>query len=361
MNRLKTNKRDRLAHHRRMMTWSLVLMVLAIVLLPLSGYVYQAAAAKAQAQPESVQDTGQWQDNNPRANYWRDVRAGATGYTADKDVNGVLIQSAGQNWRELRNGPIITIGALGMLVALLAIVFFHYRKGRVKLEKGRSGRSIERWSYFERFVHWSTAVLFIVMAITGLSTLYGRIVLIPILGKDGFAAYASVTKILHNYLGILFVICIAVMVAMWMKNNVFKKVDREWLKSGGGLFGGGHASSEKVNGGEKLWFWLISSAGIVVCITGLVMDFPNFGWGRSTMQLSNMTHAVLALIWISVAFGHIYIGTLGTEGSLEAMTTGKVDEEWAKQHHDLWYEENSAKPAGETKSEPAGTGSTSTI
>jgi len=331
------------------------------VLLPLSGYLYQAVAAKTQAQAAAVLDTGQWQGHNPRANYWREVRGGASGYTADKDVNGVLIQSAGQNWRELRNGPIITIGALGMLLALLAIAFFHYRKGGVKLERPRSGRSIERWTAFERFIHWSTAVLFVIMGITGLSTLYGRLVLIPVLGKDGFAAYASVAKILHNYLGILFVICIAIMVAMWMKNNVFKKVDREWLKSGGGLFGGGHASAEKVNGGEKLWYWLIASAGIVVCLTGLVMDFPNFGWGRGTMQLSNLIHAVLALIWIAVAFGHIYIGTLGTEGSLEAMTTGKVDEEWAKQHHDLWYEEVSGQPAGEAKREPTGTGNTSTI
>lgn len=360
MNNVQLDKGARLARRRRMMAWSFGLMMLAVLVLPLTGYVYQGLMSSAHAQAEGEQAEGQWQGQNPRSNYWREVRKGDAGYTSDKDVSGVLIQSEGQNWRQLRNGPIATIGALGILVVLLAIGFFHYRKGQVKLEKGRSGKTIVRWSYLERVMHWSTASLFVILGITGLSMLYGRAVLIPILGGDGFAAYADVAKTLHNYLGPLFVICIAVMVVVWMKNNIIKKVDIEWLKSGGGMFGGGHASAGKLNGGEKLWFWLIASAGVIVCITGLVMDFPNLGWERDTMQLSNMTHSVLALIWISAAFGHIYIGSLGSEGSLEAMTTGKVDEAWAKQHHDLWYQEISGQ-TDKAKDVSTGAGATHTI
>ncbi len=51
---------------------------------------------------------------------------------------------------------------------------------------------------------------------------------------------------------------------------------------------------------------------------------------------------VSALILISVSFGHIYLGTIGVEGTLESMTTGYVDATWAKAHHDHWYEEMSA-------------------
>lgn len=360
MKNMQTDKRGRLSHRRKLMLRTYGVLMLAILLLPLGGYLYHGMLGQAHAQEATKQDTGQWQGDNPRANYWRDVREGKDGDISNENLNGVLIQSAGENWRQLRNGPIITIGALGMLLILVAVGYFHYRKGQSKLKNGRSGKTVERWTYFERVVHWSTATLFILQALTGLSLLYGRIVLIPVLGKDGFAAYADLAKILHNYLGFLFVISVATMVAMWLKNNIFKDIDWQWLKSGGGLFGSAHPSSEKVNGGEKLWFWLIASAGIIVCITGLIMDFPIFGFGRYTMQLSNVIHSILALIWISAAIGHIYIGTLGTEGALEGMTHGHVDEEWAKQHHDLWYKQLSGQ-APTDKPAPSVTQSTNTI
>lgn len=333
MSNVEINQPGRLARRKKSMVWTFVLMVLAILVLPLSGYVYQGLSASAQA------DSATWQNENPRSNYWRSVRAGDEGYTSNKSADGVLIQSAGQTWRELRNGPIMILGALGMLVSLAALVWFHFVKGPVKLEKPRSGQLIERWTKSERIMHWTVASLFIVLGITGLSLLYGRSVLIPLLGAEGFAWYADLAKILHNYMGPLFVIAVVILVLSWFKNNIITEDDKQWLRSGGGLFGGVHAKAGKLNGGEKLWFWLIATAGIAVCISGLFMDFPNMGWSRSTMQNANIIHSALALIWIAAAFGHIYIGTAGSEGSLEAMTTGHVDAEWAKQHHDLWYEE----------------------
>jgi formate dehydrogenase subunit gamma len=69
------------------------------------------------------------------------------------------------------------------------------------------------------------------------------------------------------------------------------------------------------------------------------------------MEASHVVHGIAALIFIAISFGHIYLGTLGMEGSLESMTTGYVDANWAKAHHDLWYEEMQAKPAGETRQE----------
>ena len=353
MSNVEMNQPGRMARRKKAMAWSFVLMLLAIFILPMSGYLYQGLSATAQA------DGATWQNQNPRANFWRSVREGNEGYTANKDVNGVLIQSAGQNWRQLRNGPIATLGALGMLLSISALLWFHFRKGAVKIEAGRTGQSIERWSKNERIMHWTVASLFIILGITGLSLFYGRAVLIPVLGGDGFAAYADFAKLLHNYLGPLFVIAIVVLVFTWFRNNIITAVDKEWLRKGGGLFGGGHASAGKLNGGEKLWFWLIATAGIAVCISGLVLDFPNLDWSRNTMQNANIVHSILALIWIAAAFGHIYIGTAGTEGSLEAMTTGKVDSEWAKQHHDLWYEEVKGSAGAATKNTASGDAQTS--
>ena len=99
----------------------------------------------------------------------------------------------------------------------------------------------------------------------------------------------------------------------------------------------------RINGGEKLWFWIICTFGVAVCVTGIILNFPNFEQTRETMQIASVIHVIAANLWLAVAIGHMWIGTLGTEGSLEAMTTGQVSAEWAKQHHDKWYEEVKAK------------------
>jgi len=117
------------------------------------------------------------------------------------------------------------------------------------------------------------------------------------------------------------------------------------LASGGGLFTNNHPSAGRFNFGEKLWFWLIATAGVLVCLTGLILVAPIYGIevpiameARALMQQSSLIHVVAGGIWTAVALGHIYIGTAGTEGAFEGMATGYVSEEWARQHHDLWFD-----------------------
>jgi formate dehydrogenase subunit gamma len=108
-----------------------------------------------------------------------------------------------------------------------------------------------------------------------------------------------------------------------------------------------------MNGGEKAWYWIIATVGIAVCVTGLILDFPLFGQTRAAMQTANVIHDLCAVIWIAAALGHMYIGTLGTEGALEAMTRGTVSAEWAKQHHSVWYEKT-ARATGSSASRSKG-------
>ena len=330
---------SRLSRRKRMMGWSFLIMILSAVILPLGGYVYTDLVATAQA-------ADQGEATNPRSNFWRAVRGSQEGYTAIKgQETNVLIQSGGENWRNLRNGPMAWIGGFALIITLLAIIAYHMKHGAMKLDDGLSGKTITRWSKFDRTLHWSTAVLFILLSITGLSILFGRAVLIPVLGPEGFAAYADFAKVIHDYLGPVFVAVLLILVLSWFKNNIFNADDVRWFKmGGGGIVGHKHASCGRFNAGEKLWFWLVSLLGLGVGITGLILDFPNFDQVRNTMQNANLIHSLLSMIWIAVAFGHIYIGTVGSEGSLHGMVTGEVDENWAKQHHDLWYEE--AKQGG---------------
>jgi formate dehydrogenase subunit gamma len=295
-------------------------------------------------------------DANPRANYWRDVREGDKGYSAIKGQGAnELIQNGGQNWRQIRNGPVATIGSWALGIAVAVLVLFHLFIGKAKLEQ-RTGRMVLRWRAYERSLHWFVAILFIILALTGLSLLYGRAVLIPLIGYDGFASYAQLAKLVHDYLSLFFVVGLILMLAMWFRENLLNKVDWEWFKVGGGYVTKHHAPAYKVNGAEKIWFWILFIVGIGLMISGIVMLFPNLGFERGVMQTANIVHAVSALILSAFVLGHIYLGTIGNEGSFEGMYTGEVDEAWAKQHHDLWYEQVMSGEAGEQQESPSAKG-----
>jgi len=194
--------------------------------------------------------------------------------------------------------------------------------------------------------------------LTGLSLLYGRAVLIPLLGHEGFSSYAMVAKTIHNYVGPLFMVGLVLMFFAWVRDNFPDPIDWQWLKEFGGMVGDRHPSACRFNAGEKIWFWLLMLVGSLVVVTGLVLDFPNFDQQREWLQVAHLIHATVALLLIAAALAHIYIGTLGTEGALEGMVTGRVDESWARQHHDLWYQEirDSSKPS--TGQDQAGTSAT---
>ncbi len=318
------------------MGWSFLFIVLSAMILPTASYMVSGEQAFAQ-----VTD-----DQNQRANFWRAVREGAPGYSAVSGPEaGVFINNGGQNWRQLRNGIIANYGGWAIVLGLGAIALFFLIRGRIKIDEEASGVSVPRWKTWERVMHWYTAILFVLLAITGLSMLFGRAVLIPLLGAKGFAAWANLSINVHNYVGPFFAIGVFAMLLFWVKHNIFNSTDMAWFAKGGGIFSKAHPSAGKLNGGEKVWFWIVIFVGLIaVCGSGLVL----IGWmaqlglvneTRATMQLAHQVHSIASIIWIVVFFGHAYIGTLGTEGALEGMTTGRVSVEWAKQHHDLWYEE----------------------
>lgn len=279
--------------------------------------------------------------NNPRANFWRVVRNGIPGFTKVTTAgHHILILNSGENWREIRNGLIMRGSQWILALALVGVGLFYFFVGSDKLEKPRSGVKIERFTLGERVLHWYIALMFIIMAVTGLSLLLGRLALIPIFGHPVVSGYLQTSRVLHNYCGPLLLIGILIAAPIWIRNNIPQRMDLQWFKNMGGMIGHGrrpHAG--KVNGGEKGWFWLVVVFGITVGITGVLLDFPIWGQTRFTMELSHVIHVTVAVLFVTVSFGHIYTGTLGIEGVFEAMWTGSVDAVWAQQHADLWYQE----------------------
>lgn len=338
---------------KKRMAWLGLLGILTLAIaLPLASYSVHWFGNDAVAQ-----DVGS--AVNPRSNYWRAVEQGVSGYTAISGQEaGVLIGPGGVQWQARRDGSVARYMPWLILGMFCIVVLYHLIHGKNKLDaKELSGRKIKRWNSFDRSVHWVTAFSFIALAITGLSMLIGKNVLIPLLGKAGFSWWAQAAITIHNVVGPVFSLGVFLMVILWVWHNFPTKVDLEWFKQGGGMFTRTHPPAGRMNGGEKIWFWIVALVGLAVSVTGLIMLVPiynlpvpsSLGWvpliegNRAQMQQANLLHAVLSLGWTALAIGHVYIGTAGTEGALEGMKTGYVSEEWAKQHHDLWAQEAAAK------------------
>ncbi len=352
------------------------LLPVVLVLLPLVVALAQTPVP-VPAVPESVRPPAKAVTGDPEpdmvtvvpqpavTDLWRQIRRGVEGKVSIPDpLAGVLIQSEGELWRTLRNGPYRIYSALFLLAVVIALAVFFVLRGRIRLREGRSGVRIRRFGFFERFSHWVTATSFILLGLTGLNMLYGREVLMPLLGRSGFATLTLYGKITHNYVAFAFMAGLTLLFLQWVWFNLPNRHDIVWLLKGGGLFGG-HAPSKKFNAGQKLMFWIVILGGLSLSLSGLQLLFPyqlHFFQGTfrfleswlalglpteltalQEQQLAAVWHGLSGIVMIGVILGHIYIGTLGMEGAVEAMWQGEVDLNWAREHHDLWVEELTRK------------------
>ncbi len=248
----------------------------------------------------------------------------------------VLIQPAGRTWDYFHEVLLHWGGAIVILGTIVFLGLAYLIIGRIRIAEGRSGRKILRFKAVERFSHWLTAASFVVLGLTGLNITFGKILLLPVVGSDNFSDISQVAKYVHNFTSFSFVAGLVLITLLFFRDNLFGKVDLEWLKQGGGFIKNKHAPAGRFNLGEKLVYWLSVVAGVAVSISGFLLLFPFYGTEIAEMQLTQAAHAVVAVLFVALILAHIYIGTLGMEGAFEAMGTGEVDLNWAKEHHDRW-------------------------
>jgi formate dehydrogenase subunit gamma len=246
------------------------------------------------------------------------------------------MQPVGRLWDHFHEIILRWLGAIVILGMIAALGAAYLIMGRLRISKGRSGQKVRRFSSFERFSHWLTAVSFVALALTGLNITFGKIVLLPMIGPEAFSSLSQAAKYVHNFVSAAFVIGLVLIVALWIKDNIPRKVDVDWVRQGGGFIKSKHAPSGRFNAGEKLVFWFALGAGVCVIISGYLLMFPFYVTDIAGMQIAQIVHAVIAILFVAVIIAHIYIGTLGMEGAFEAMATGDVDLNWAREHHDLW-------------------------
>jgi formate dehydrogenase subunit gamma len=303
------------------------------------NYLNQTNGERAKVQP----------GNN--APMWRKVQQGVTGYSslpkseapeAFVQYPGSRYTNAGEAWRQVRNDWLIPYGAALLFVTLFALAIFYFTRGPIGLHGAETGRKIERFTPFERATHWSNAIAFVTLALSGIVMAFGKFFLLPIMGGALFGWLTYALKNVHNFMGPLFVVTTVFMVVTFIRSNWPQSGDLHWLLRLGGLFGGKEPQSHRFNAGEKVVFWAgVLLLGSIVIGSGLFLDklLPGFVYMRGEMQVAHMVHAVATLSMMAMIMGHIYIGTIGMKGAYKAMRTGYVDETWAREHHELWYDD----------------------
>ena len=324
------------------------------------GYAAQSNAERSKVQP----------GNN--APVWRQVGEGVSGFTSlpsrEAPEAGNLIQpfvqypgssltNAGEAWRQVRNNWLIPYGGALLLIVMGAIALFYVSKGTLKQHGTDTGRKIERFTPFERSAHWSNAIAFCILGISGIVMAFGKFFLLPVMGLTLFGWLSYALKNLHNFAGPVFAVSLVIIFVTFVRDNMPSRGDLVWLLKGGGLLSAKEVPSHRFNAGEKLVFWGgVFFLGIVVVGSGLVLDklLPGLLYVRDTMQIAHMIHAAAAVLMMAMFIGHIYIGTIGMQGAYQGMRTGYVDETWAREHHEFWYDDIKAGkiPAQRTQAAP---------
>ena len=313
-----------------------------------------AGTAFAQQQPNpppGAEDTVKAQQERAvtqpgnNAPVWREVRRGESGPYTTTTVRGreteVLVQSWGDTWRRIRNGPVMFYGGWLVVLVIAAILGLYLLKGPVTLSEPLSGRQMRRFTALEMTVHWSTAISFCLLGISGLIMFFGKHVLLPVIGYTLFAWLTQLSKNIHNFIAPLFIVSAAVMVVIWARDNLWKSYDWMWFRRAWAFFlRSEHIPSGRFNAGEKTWFWAgVLVLSVMVAWSGLILLFPNFDQTRHTMQEAWIWHITAALLYICAGLGHIYMGTIGVRFTYGNMRHGYCDETWAKEHHEIWYRE----------------------
>lgn len=340
--------------------------LLAACVLALAGLSAQAqgpadasaAASAAPAAPRADESNAERAKSQPGNNapFWRAVRESGhqAGFTTLPGAEkGVLIQpfvqypgsrwtTAGEAWRQVRNQWILPYGGALLLIVVLALGLFYKARGTMKLHAPETGRRIERFTHFERAAHWSNAIAFVLLAVSGGVMAFGKFLLLPLIGPTLFGWLTYALKNMHNFAGPVFAVSLLVVFLTFVRDNLPRREDWAWIVQGGGLFSGAHVPSHRFNAGEKIVFWGgVFGLGLIVVASGLVLDklVPGLGETRGQMQIANMVHAVATLLMMAMFLGHIYMGTIGMQGAYQAMRSGYVDEAWAREHHALWHDD----------------------
>ncbi len=255
---------------------------------------------------------------------------------------GILIQPQGRDWRGFRTRILTIAGAVILLGTVFILAGLYLLRGPQRIEAGRSGRTLHRYGAFERMNHWMVAVSFVLLGLTGINITFGRTLLRPLIGAEAFTTLTLAGQAVHQFLSFPFVVGLMAMVVVWARDNLPSRVDIAWIKAGGPA-AKGHPPAGRFNAAQKALYWFVLGGGVLAAVSGYLLMAPGLLDNVVNQQWAHVLHGAMSMVMMAAILGHIYIGTIGTEGAFEAMATGRVDYNYAREHHSLWVEDRLAE------------------
>ncbi|WP_043527054.1 formate dehydrogenase subunit gamma [Litchfieldella xinjiangensis] len=206
------------------------------------------------------------------------------------------------------------------------------------MSQSKKERGILRYGWFSRLNHWTIAISFVLLVLSGLALFH------PFFW--GFTALFGgpiMTRILHPFIGVFMSVFFAIMAVRFFKDSLIKRHDIQWLKQIKDVLSNRDEKLPPVgksNAGQKLVYWIMVFSVPVLLVTGVIIWQPYFADAMpiTLLRLGALLHAFVAFLAIITLIIHIYSG-IWVKGSFQAMVRGRVSKAWAKHHHDLWYQE----------------------
>ncbi|BCB27878.1 formate dehydrogenase cytochrome b556 (FDO) subunit [Sulfurimicrobium lacus] len=202
----------------------------------------------------------------------------------------------------------------------------------------RDPKDLVRYSAAERFNHWVVAMIFILLALSGLAFFHP--LFFPLTQLFGGGTWA---RILHPFFGVVMAVSFVAMLFRFWWLNLMTPSDWAWLRRVREMLNGDdHNMPEagKYNGGQKLLFWLLVGCMALLFVSGIVIWRVYFSatFPVVVVRLAAVVHAASAAVMIALVIVHAY-AAIWTKGTIRAMLYGTVSRAWAKQHHPRWFKE----------------------
>ncbi|MBS0513747.1 MAG: formate dehydrogenase subunit gamma [Proteobacteria bacterium] len=206
----------------------------------------------------------------------------------------------------------------------------------------RDPSDLQRYTASERANHWVVGICFILLGLSGLALFHPA--LFPLTYLFGGGTW---TRILHPFIGVVMMLFFVVMFFRFQHLNRMTDTDWQWVRRAREMVNGDDHNMPiqgKYNGGQKLLFWFLALAMVVLFASGIVIWRAYFSayFGIGTIRLAALLHAGFATLMIIAIIVHVY-AAIWVRGTIRAMLYGTVTRAWAKQHHRAWYRQMTGK------------------
>ncbi len=235
-------------------------------------------------------------------------------------------------------GPLKWLGGVAFGASFVGAGLHYLVSGRRRTHEPvepPAAKRIKRYSLVERVLHWTMALSFVYLGLSGLGLFTPKLGwLLTMLGGG------QTVRAMHPIIGVVFTGSLLALFIKWIKDLILTPDDRVWLKCMRDYLAGRDEHlppSGRFNAGQKLLFRTQVVLGLVLLASGLPLWFPE-SFSRELRLWSVLVHCVSGVGAMLSLVAHVHMAVIVTEGALRGMTEGTVSEEWARHHHGKWLD-----------------------